>query len=204
MILSFKVIFLILASVGTAFGASVDCPERYPNGNTMTYSDGTINFANGNRFRYSDGTMNYPNGNRLRYSDGTMNYENGNRLMYSDGTMNYENGNRLRYSDGTLNDSNGNRNTTGAVAVTTKFGDGTMRIVAKKTSATFRTTLSYGKGIVEMDISEDGSVSCTVEGEGDSPETEFRVDGVRGSAFVTVKPGQDARQVKAAVQAALD
>jgi hypothetical protein len=53
-----------------------------------------------------------------------------------------------------------------------------------------------------VDFDEDGNVVCTVEG-GNGP-SEFRVDGNRGSAYVTVKQGQDPKAVKAAIQSALD
>jgi hypothetical protein len=200
-----RVLFLLsFLFAGTTSFASVDCPSAYPNGNTFTYSDGAMNYPNGNTFRYSNGAMNYPNGNTLRYSNGAMNYANGNTLRYSNGAMNYPNGNTLRYSNGQMNDANGNTNSTGSISLNTAFGDKEMRIVVRPTTAKFQTTLQYGSnGIVIVEFDEDGDVTCTVEGGSNQPR-EFRVEGNRGSAYVTVNPGQDAGAVKAAVQRALD
>jgi hypothetical protein len=77
-----------------------------------------------------------------------------------------------------------------------------MRIVVRPNSARFQTTIPYGNGILLVDFDEEGNVICTVEG-GNGP-TEFRVDGNRGSAYVTVKQGQDPNAVRAAIQKALD
>jgi hypothetical protein len=199
--------FFFILSVfltGSVSFAAVDCPANYPNGNTFTYSNGGMNYPNGNTLRYSNGGMNYPNGNTLRYSNGGMNYQNGNTLRYSNGGMNYPNGNTLRYSNGSLNDSNGSTSTSGSVSLNSPFGDKEMRIVVRPTSAQFQFTLPYGaNGIVLVEFDEEGDVTCTVEGGNNQPR-EFRVEGNRGSAYVTVNPGQDAAAVKAAVQRALD
>ena len=195
---------LILAVLFTAYNsfASVECPANYPSGVTLTYSDGSMNYPSGSTLRYRDGSMNYPSGNTLRYRDGSMNYPSGSTLRYRDGSMNYPSGNTLRYSDGSLNDSNGRTNTTGSVSLSTEFGDSKMKIVVRPNSAKFQITIPYGSGIVLVDFDEDGNVVCTVEG-GNGP-SEFRVDGNRGSAYVTVKQGQDPKAVKAAIQSALD
>jgi hypothetical protein len=191
----------IFLSAAVSF-ANVDCPSNYPSGGTLTYSDGSMNYPSGGTFRYSDGSMNYPSGGTLRYSNGSMNYQSGGTLRYSDGSMNYPSGSTLRYSDGSLNDSGGGRNTSGSVSLSTKFGDTQMRIVVRAHSAKFQTTIPYGSGIMLVDFDEQGNVTCTAEG--GSASNEFRVDGNLGSAYVTVKPGQNINSVKEAVQRALD
>lgn len=196
MIKLFALAFFLTAS--HSYAASVDCPSSYPNGATLTYSNGAMNYPSGATLRYSNGIMNYPSGGTLRYSNGAMNYESGSTLRYSNGAMNYPSGSTLRYSNGSLNDPNGSSNTTGSVFLSTKFGDSEMRIIVKSNSARFQTTIPYGNGILLVEFDEDGNISCTVEG-GSGP-SEFRVEGHRGSAYVTVKPGQDANAVKAAVQ----
>lgn len=195
------IIFAFFLTTSVTF-ASVDCPASYPSGGTLKYSDGAMNYPSGSTLRYSDGSMNYPSGATLRYRDGSMNYENGSTLRYSDGSMNYPSGGTLRYKDGSLNDSNGSTNTTGSVSLSTKFGNSQMRIVVRSRSAKFQTTIPYGNGILIVDFDEAGNVTCTVES-GNGP-SEFRVDGNRGSAYVTVKQGQDASAIKAAIQRALD
>ena len=194
-------ILSVLLTVSNSL-ASVDCPANYPSGGTLTYSDGAMNYPSGSTLRYSNGAMNYPSGSTLRYSNGAMNYESGSTLRYSDGAMNYPSGGTLRYSNGAMNDSNGSTNTTGSLSLSTKFGDSQMRIVVRPKSAKFQTSIPYGPGIMIVDFDEEGNVSCTVEGT-NSP-SEFRVDGNRGSAYVTVKQGQDPKAIKAAIQKALD
>jgi hypothetical protein len=198
-----KAIFVvaIFLSAVSSF-AHVDCPSSYPSGGTLAYSNGAINYPSGGTFRYENGAMNYPSGGTLRYSNGAMNYESGGTLRYEDGSMNYPSGGTLRYSNGALNDSGGGTNTTGSVSLSTKFGDNQMRIVVRSNSAKFQTTIPYGDGIMVVDFDEQGNVTCTVES-GSGP-SEFRVDGNRGSAYVTVKPGQNVNAVKEAVQKALD
>lgn len=198
-----KSLLLAVFLTGTcSFAATVDCPAQYPSGRTLTYSNGAMNYPSGSTLRYSDGAMNYPSGSTLRYSNGAMNYESGGTLRYSDGAMNYPSGSTLRYSNGSLNDPNGSTNTTGSVSLSTKFGDSQMRIIVRSNSAKFQTTIPYGNGIMLVEFDEEGNVACTVEG-GNGP-SEFRVDGNRGSAYVTVKQGQDPSAVKAAIQKALD
>ena len=108
----------------------------------------------------------------------------------------------LRRSDGSMDDPNGSTNTTGSVSLNTEFDNSQMRIVVGLNSARFQTALDYGNGILILDFDDIGNVSCTVEG-GNGP-SEFRVYGNRGSAYVTVKQGQDPKAVKDAVQKALD
>ena len=197
-----SLLLVCISLFGIYATASVDCPSDYPNGRTLKYSDGSMNFPNGRTFRYSDGSMNYPNGRTLRYSDGSMNYETGRTLMYKDGSMNYPDGRTLRYADGSLRESNGATNNTGSIALSTEFDTTKMRIVARTKATSFQVTIPFGNGLLLVEFDEKGNVECVVEG-GDSP-TEFRVDGNRGSAYVTVKPGQNAKAVKEAVQKALD
>lgn len=194
--------FFLILFLGSFSLASVDCPSSYPNGSTLTYSSGAMNYPNGSTLRYSTGAMNYPSGSTLRYTTGAMNYENGSTLMYSTGAMNYPNGSTLRYSTGALNDPSGSTNHTGVVSLSTSFGSGKMRIVARANSANFQTTIPYGNGVMIVDFDDKGNVACTVE-EADGP-SEFRVDGFKGSAYVTVKAGQNVNAVKRAVQKALD
>ena len=191
----------ILSSVSLSL-ASVDCPSSYPSGGTLKYSNGAMNYPSGGTLRYENGAMNYPSGGTLRYSNGAMNYESGGTLRYENGAMNYPSGGTLRYSNGSLNDSSGGANTTGSVSLSTKFGDTQMRIVVRSNSAKFQTTIPFGSGIMLVEFDEQGNVVCTVEG-GTGP-SEFRVDGSRGSAYVTVKPGQNVNLIKEAVQKALD
>jgi hypothetical protein len=194
--------FLSILLASASSFARVDCPANYPSGGTLTYSSGAMNYPSGGTLRYSNGAMNYPSGGTLRYSNGAMNYESGGTLRYSNGAMNYPSGGTLRTSSGSLNDASGGTNTTGSVSLSTKFGSSQMRIIVRSDSAKFQTTIPYGEGIMLVEFDEEGNVTCTVEG-GATP-TEFRVDGDRGTAYVTVKPGQNANLVKAAVQKALD
>ena len=198
-----KLLFSLLIFVFTATSlAGVDCPNNYPNGNSLKYSNGAMFYPNGNSLRYSNGEMFYPNGNSLRYSNGVMNYENGNSLMHSNGSMYYENGNSLRYSNGTLFELNGSANQTGSVSFLTKFGDRKMKIVARSGSTLFQVSLPYGEAIMFVDFDDQGNVTCTVEGGNTS--NEFRVEGSKGSAYVTLKPGQNAPAIKQAIQKILD
>lgn len=134
--------------------------------------------------------------------DCPSNYPSGGTLTYSSGAMNYPSGGSLRYSNGSLNDSSGASNTTGSVSLSTKFGNNQMRIVVRAHSANFQASIPYGNGIMLVDFDEQGNVTCTLEV--GSSSSEFRVDGNRGSAYVTVKPGQNINSVKDAVQKALD
>lgn len=180
----------------------IDCPARYPNGNTMTFDDGTMRYQNGNTLRFSDGTMRYMNGNTLRFSDGTMRYQNGNTLRFTDGTMRYINGNTLRFSDGTLRDINGNTNHTGSITLSTDFNDSKMRISVRSNSEEYQASLPYGDGIVVLEFDGRGNVTCTVEGA--NGPGEFKITGKHGSAYVTVKDESESRKIKEAIQRVLD
>lgn len=199
-----KSLFLSVCLLGSFAFAAVDCPSNYPNGATMTYSDGSMNFPNGATLRYRDGSMNYPNGGTLRYRDGSMNYQNGASLMYSDGSMNYPNGATLRYKDGSLNNENGSTNQTGSVRLSTSFGTGNLQIIARKAAVSFTATIAYGNGIAYVEFDTLGNVTCTVEGGGSGAPTEFKIEGAKGTAFVTVKAGENAAAIKQAVQKAMD
>jgi hypothetical protein len=108
--------------------------------------------------------------------------------------MNYPNGATLRYRDGSLNNANGNTNHTGSVSLSAPFGDTTMRVIAKPASLEIETTIAYGNGILILTLDGNGTVSCAVEG-GNGP-SEFKIEGALGSAYVTVKQGEDARALK--------
>ena len=130
--------FLFISTILTAFQSfsKVDCPSNYPNGSTLTYSNGAMNYPSGSTFRYSNGAMNYPSGSTLRYSNGS------------------------------LNNVNGSTNTTGSVSFTTQFGNSRMRILVRAKSANFQTTLPFGNGLLFVEFDEEGNVICTVEGDG--------------------------------------
>lgn len=194
---------IALFSLNT-LAAVVDCPTKYPNGNTLTYSDGTMRYPNGNTLRYSDSTIRYQNGNTLRYTDGTFRYQNGNTLKYTDSTVRYENGNTARYADGSMRDPNGNTNTTGSISINTAFGDENMRVVVKRSSMTINTKVAFGNdAVLLLEINEAGDVTCSVEGGNDGP-SEFKLSGNNGTAFISVKSGKNAQAIKDAIQRILD
>jgi len=181
-------------SISVQASEVVDCPDRYPNGNSLKFSDGSMRYENGNSLRFSDGTMRYPNGNSLRFSDGSMRYENGNSLRFSDGSMRYENGNSLRFSDGSMREQNGNSSTTNSISFLSSFGNGQMRISVTKKSDTYTTELPFGtNGRLILTFDGLGNVSCFVQNDN---SLQFKVEGMYGSAEVELKDGSDAKRIK--------
>ncbi|MBY0413291.1 MAG: hypothetical protein K2Q18_03965, partial [Bdellovibrionales bacterium] len=197
----YSCLLIILTTViSTVIQASevVDCPDRYPNGNALKFSDGSMRYENGNGLRFSDGSMRYPNGNGLRFSDGSMRYENGNGLRFSDGSMRYENGNGLRFSNGSMREQNGNASTTKSISFLAPFGNSSMRISVTPKSDTYSTELPFGEnGRLLLTFDGLGNVSCFVQND---TVLQFKIDGMYGSAEVELKNGSDAKKIKEEIQ----
>lgn len=118
------------------------------------------------------------------------------------GCWSRQSGITLRYENGALNNPDGSTNRTGSVALATKFGQGEMLIKVRPNSVSFQTSIPFGSGILLVDFDDLGNVICTTFGD---PNTSgIRVEGIMGTAFVTVNPGNEISLVKKAIQKALD
>lgn len=196
-------ILFLLTTSSVSFSAVIDCPSNYPNGRTLKYSDGSMNYPDGRTMRYSDGSMNYPDGRTMRYSDGSMNYPDGRTMRYSNGSMNYPDGRTMRYPNGSLNNPDGSTNHTGSVSAVADIESGQLFVRARQSDSSYRLTLTRNNFTIVFYISNDGGVICDLDGNNPG-ETVFKISGSKGSATVTKKAGENATEIKNAIEAALN
>lgn len=210
--------FLIALISASAFAGVNNCPNNYPDGRTLRYSDGSMNYPDGRTLRYSDGSMNYPDGTTLRYSDGSMNYFGGRTLRYSDGSMNYPSGSTLRYSDGMMNYENGTTmcspRSGGSceVPLTIAATKNTTLHVRARSSGNNDYRLVVGNSGIDLVVFFDnqGNVTCRTNlgggghGGGSGSVSSFKISKPAADVRVDVKPGYDANAVRRAIEQALD
>lgn len=206
--------FLLALISASAFAGVNNCPNNYPDGSTLRYSNGSMNYPDGTTLRYSDGSMNYPDGSTLRYRDGSMNYFGGSTLRYSDGSMNYPSGTTLRYRDGMMNYENGTTmcspKSGGSceVPLTIAATKNTTLHVRARSSGNNDYRLVVGNSGIDLVVFFDnqGNVTCRTNGGGggSGSVSSFKINKPAADVRVDVKPGYDADAVRRAIEQALD
>lgn len=186
----FWLVFLSLFSIQVF----ADCPESYPTGTTLRYTDGSINFPWGSTFRYSDGVLNYPSGSTFRYRDGTMNYPSGSTLKYSDGSMNHPNGSILRSSNGDLRNRDGDISDVVRINIDIPQNQSSFYLRATSKSDVYELTVPLKKenkdaGYVIFTVSDRGDVDCDLFADLSDIKNTFSLNTDSADVFVKVKRG---------------